>query len=246
MLTLIWIILSGLGMSLLALVGLVILIFRENTLKKILGILVSFSAGSLLGSAFLHLLPEAMIKNSNNLAMFLWVILGFALFFLMEKFLNWHHCHKPPLEHKKPVSYMILIADSLHNFIGGIALAGSFLISLKIGIITWLTLAMHELPQELGDFGILLYGGWKKRKALLFNFLSALAIIPGGVLAFFASAKINMTFLLPFAAGNFIYIAASDLIPEIKQGKSLKRDLLHFLTFGVGILLILAIKVVFK
>jgi len=246
MATLIWIILSGLGMSFLTLIGLVILVFREKTLKKILGIIVSFSAGSLLGGAFLHLLPEAMVEQSNNLTMFLWVILGFGLFFLMEQFLSWHHCHKTPSEHKKPLSYMILLADSLHNFIGGLAIAGSFLVSIKVGLITWLACAAHEIPQELGDFGILLYGGWKKRKALLFNFLSALAIIPGGILAFFASEKINMTFLLPFAAGNFIYIAASDLIPEIKQGKNLKTDLLHFLSFAIGILLILIIRMIFE
>ncbi len=243
---LIWIILSTFAMSLIAWIGLITLALNEKTLKKILLPLVAFSAGSLIGGAFLHLIPETIAKVGPQLNMFLWLLFGFCLFFLMEQFLQWHHCHKLPSEHKKPVTYLILLADAVHNFIGGLAIASSFLVSVPVGIITWLACAAHEIPQELGDFGILIHGGWEKRKALLFNFFSALTIVPGGLVAYYLSSKIDTTFLLPFAAGNFIYIAASDLIPEIKSGESLKKGLIHFSAFIAGILLILIVRLLFK
>jgi len=135
-----------------------------------------------------------------------------------------------------------LVADGIHNFIGGLAIAGAFIVDIKVGIVTWLACAAHEIPQELGDFGILIHGGWEKKKALLFNFLSALTIVVGGVVAYFISTRMDVTFLLPFAAGNFIYIAASDLIPEVKHETNIKNNLIHFVAFIVGILLILAVR----
>lgn len=242
MTALIWIIASTLTMSLIAWIGLITLFLKEKLLKKIILPLVAFSAGALLGGAFLHMLPEAITKMDNLLSVFLWLLFGFTLFFLLEKFIQWHHCHKAPSEHKKPVTYLILIADAIHNFIGGMAIAGAFIVDIKIGIVTWLACAAHEVPQELGDFGILIHGGWDKKKALLFNFLSALTIIVGGVIVYFISIKIDVTFLLPFAAGNFIYIASSDLIPEIKLDKNLKNNLIHFIAFVIGILLILLVR----
>lgn len=192
-----------------------------------------------MGGAFLHLIPETLIETGPELSMFLWLLFGFSVFFLMEQFLQWHHCHKAPSEHKKPATYLILLADGVHNFIGGLAIAGSFLVSIETGIVTWLACAAHEIPQELGDFGILIHGGWKKYKALLFNFFSAITIILGALLVYFAAINIDTTFLLPFAAGNFIYISASDLIPEIKAEESLTKGLVHFFAFIIGILLIL-------
>jgi len=168
--------------------------------------------------------------------------LAFAYFFLLEQFIHWHHCHKVLSEHKTPVTYLILIADAIHNFIGGLAIASAFIVDIKVGLVTWLVCAAHEIPQELGDFGILIHGGWQKKKALLFNFLSALTIIIGGIVVYFLSIKIDITFLLPFAAGNFIYIACSDLIPEIKNKESIKNNLIHFSIFIAGILLILAVR----
>jgi zinc and cadmium transporter len=240
--TFIWIIGSTLAMSLIAWIGLLTLFLKEKLLKKIIMPLVSFSAGALLGGAFLHMLPEAITKMDNLLSIFLWLLFGFSLFFLLENFIKWHHCHETPSNHKKPVTYLILIADGLHNFIGGLAIAGAFIVDIQVGIVTWLACAAHEIPQELGDFGILIHGGWHKKKALLFNFFSALTIVLGGLIAYLISTKIDVAFLLPFAAGNFIYIACSDLIPEIKQKTDLKINLIHFITFIIGILLILAIK----
>lgn len=241
---LIWIIGSTFAMSLIAWAGIVTLALREKLLKKILLLLVAFSAGALLGGALLHLMPEAVAEMGPGLSVFIWLVVGFSIFFLLEQFIQWHHCHRVPSEHKKPVTYLILIADGLHNFIGGLAIAGSFLVDIQTGIITWLACAAHEIPQELGDFGVLVHGGWKKYKALVFNFISALTVVAGGLVAFCISKSIDTTFLLPFAAGNFIYIASSDLIPEVKHGESLKKGIAHFLAFAIGIILLLGVKLV--
>ena len=207
---------------------------------------MAFSAGALLGGAFLHIIPEAIERAGGpQLGIFLWLLFGFILFLLLEQFIHWHHCHKAISEHKKPFTYLVLVADGIHNFIGGLAIAGAFITDIKLGMVNWLACAAHEVPQELGDFGILIHGGWEKKKALLFNFFSALTIVLGGIVAYFISTKIDVTFLLPFAAGNFIYIACSDLIPEIKHGTNFKENLIHFSAFVAGILLILAVRLVF-
>lgn len=229
-------------MSLIALVGGATLLLQERTLKKIILPLVAFSTGTLLGGGFLHLLPEAIEKGGDVLLIFVWTLTGFSLFFLLEQFIHWHHCHRVPSEHKHPVTYLVLVGDAIHNFIGGIAMAGAFMVDIRLGIVTWLVMAAHEVPQELGDFGIMIHGGWSKGKALLFNFFSALTVILGGVLVYLFSSELNTVYLLPFAAGNFIYIGASDLIPEIKHSTSVKKNIVHFLSFLAGILLLLIIK----
>ncbi len=243
---LLWIIGSTLALSLLAWIGLITLALQEDKMRVLLLPLVSFAAGSLIGASFLHLIPETMARTGPRWELFLWVLLGFSVFFLMEQFLSWHHHHVVPSEHdKEPFTYLILVADGLHNFIAGLAIGASFLVSVKVGLITWVAAAAHEIPQELGDFGILIRGGWNKYKALLFNFLTALMIVPGGLLAYFVAGKWDVTFLLPFAAGNFIYIAASDLIPEIKHNASLRKNLEHFCSFVAGILSIVATRLLF-
>lgn len=229
-------------MSVLAWVGVFTLFLNEKLLKKIIFPLVAFSAGALMAGAMLHMIPEAIAAIGLKTSVFLWVLVGFSLFFLLEQFIHWHHCHRAPSEHKQPVTYLILVADGLHNFLGGLAIGGAFIIDIRVGIVTWLVAAAHEIPQELGDFGILIHGGWDKMKALWFNFLSALTIVLGGLLVYFLAGKIDTSFLLPFAAGNFIYIAASDLIPEIKHRDKIKQNLVHFLAFIAGILLIWAVK----
>jgi zinc and cadmium transporter len=245
MTTLIWIVGSCIAMSAIAWVGLITLTLEEQRLRSLLLPLVAFSAGSLLAGALLHLLPEAVAARGAGVGTSLPVLGGFALFFLMEQFLSWHQGHSPAAAVRQPVTYLILLADGLHNFIGGLAIAASFIISTEVGIVTWVAAAAHELPQELGDFGILIRGGWAHMQALVANFLSAATIVPGGLLAYYLSPTIDITFLLSFAAGNFIYIAASDLIPEVKHDRLLRNNLIHFGAFVGGIVLILVTKLAF-
>lgn len=237
---------STLLISFISFVGVLILFLKEKLLEKVLFVLVSFSAGAMLGGAFLHLIPEAIerVLPEQMLNIFLYVILGFGTFFILENFINWHHHHAK--EHPKimPFSYLILISDSIHNFIDGLIIAASFVISFPLGIVTSLAVALHEIPQEIGDFGILIYGGFEKAKALALNFLSAITVVLGGIVGFVLSEKMGEAtiLLLPFAAGSFIYIAASDLIPEVRHEKNLKKSVIYFFVFLLGIALMLLIK----
>ncbi|MFC1695614.1 ZIP family metal transporter [Pseudomonadota bacterium] len=237
-----WIITSSLLMSAIALVGGVTLILKEQTLQKILLPLVAFAAGTLIGGAFLHLIPAGLSQFGNKDSFFLWLLTGFTVFFALEQLLHWHHCHRAKSDCKQRLTYLILLGDGLHNFIGGLAVAGIFLIDIRLGIMAWLAAAAHEVPQELGDFAILINGGWKKSTALLFNVLSALTFLAGGLTAFFVSTEISTGFLIPFAAGNFLYIGASDLVPEVNRHNETKSNIIHFLMFTLGIALMWIIK----
>ncbi len=243
MTVLMWIIVGGILMSAIALVGGVTVVLKEETLRRILLPLVALASGTLLGSAMFHMIPAAVDAIGNRPLVYIWVVAGFAAFFALEQFLHWHHCHRAPSEHR-PLTYLILIADGIHNFIGGLAVSGAFLIDIHTGISTWLAAAAHEVPQELGDFGILVHGGWRKGRALAYNFLSALTFLIGGLTAYAISQRFDVSFLVPFAAGSFVYIAASDLIPEIKTERSLGRGAIHFLSFLLGLLLLLGIRIV--
>jgi zinc and cadmium transporter len=242
---LVWILASGILMSAIALVGSLTLLLTERTLQRILSPLVAFAAGSLLGGAFLHMIPTALGKKTD-LAVSIWVLGGFTVFFVLEQFLHWHHCHRASSACKEPLTYLILIGDGLHNFLGGLAVAGTFLIDIRLGISTWVAAAAHEVPQELGDFGVLVHGGWSKGKALLLNVLSALTFLLGGLVTYVASFQIDIDFLVPFAAGNFLYIAASDLVPEVNKHRELTTNIIHFLSFTSGIALLLLVKLVIE
>jgi zinc and cadmium transporter len=238
-----WILLGGVLMSAIALVGSVTLLLGEATLERLIMPLVAFAAGSLLGGAFLHMLPAAMADAPGDPAVFLWTLAGFALFFALEQFLHWHHCHRASTDCKEPLTYLILLGDGLHNFLGGLGVAGVFLIDVRLGIAAWLAAAAHEVPQELGDFGVLVHGGWKRRTALLLNLGSGLTFLLGGLVAYAASARIEVAFLVPFAAGNFIYIGASDLVPEVNKHRDVRANVLHFGSFVAGIALLWGIRV---
>lgn len=242
---LVWIISSSLAMSCIALVGAVTLVLKQQTLDKIILPLVAFAAGSLIGGAFLHMIPAGISSYGNTTTYYLWILLGFTIFFCLEQFLHWHHCQHQAIDQKRPLTYLILIGDGLHNYIGGLAVAGTFLIDIRLGIMAWLAAAAHEIPQELGDFAVLIHGGWQKRRALLFNVLSALTFLLGGISAYIASFHLNVAFLLPFAAGNFLYIGASDLVPEVNKQQNTSIALLHFLAFSLGIGLMWLIKLIF-
>lgn len=242
--TLTWIVGSSLLMSAIALVGSVTLVLKEETLQRIILPLVAFSAGSLIGGAFFHMIPAGLAAYGNTTGFFVWIMAGFSLFFVLEQFLHWHHCHRASASCKKPLTYLILIGDGLHNFIGGLAIAGTFLTDIRLGIMAWLAAAAHEIPQEFGDFGVLIHGGWEKKRALLFNVLSALTFLLGGLVTYAVSMTIDIAFLIPFAAGNFIYIGASDLIPEIKQHENLSSNIQNFMAFILGLSLMLLIKII--
>ena len=243
---LLWIVGSSILMCLLALVGVFTLSLSEKTLPRLLLPLVALSAGSLLGGAFFHMIPESVEKTGTDITVYIYVVAGFAFFLLLEQLLHWHHCHREETHCKKPQTYLILIGDGIHNFIGGIAVAGTFLIDIRLGISTWLAAAAHEIPQELGDFGVLVHGGWSKQKALLLNFLSASTFLLGGLFTYAFSFSDWIYFLIPFAAGNFIYIGASDLIPEVNKHESFLRNVLHFCCFSIGILVLLLLRITFR
>lgn len=242
--TLFYIIIASFIISLGAFVGIFTLALQEDKLSKILLFLVSLSAGALMGGAFIHLLPEASEKIEGN-TLFTTVLFSFIFFFFVEKLLHWRHCHKGKCN-IHTFGYMNLFGDSIHNFIDGLIIAATFLVDIKLGIITSFAVALHEIPQEIGDFGVLLYAGFKKEKALIANFLVALTVVLGGIVGYFLSFSVNsfIPYLLPFAAGGFIYIAASDLMPEIRKETSLKKSMLSFGIFLVGVTIMFLVKII--
>jgi zinc and cadmium transporter len=238
---LLWIVASGVAMSLVALVGSLTLLLPERALRGILLPLVAFAAGSLIGGAFFHMIPASVGTTGSVVVTSAWTVLGFLVFFALEQFLHYHHCHRRFAHHRRPLTYLVLIGDGLHNFLGGLAVAGTFLIDVRLGITTWLAAVAHEIPQELGDFGVLVHGGWPKVRALVFNVLSASTFLLGSLLAYTASLRVDVSFLVPFAAGNFLYIGASDLVPEVNKQRDLVTNVIIFASFAAGLGLLLAV-----
>jgi zinc and cadmium transporter len=226
--------------SLVSLVGIVSLSFQESFIRKHIFTFVSLAAGALLGDVFIHLLPESFEALPNGTSVGLLVIAGLCFFFLFEKFLHWHH-HSDDIEeaHAHPVGKLVLFSDGIHNFIDGIVIGTSFLVSVPVGIATTLAVILHEIPQEIGDFAVLLHAGYTKRRALWLNFLSAITAIIGTLFAFAIQglSETLITWVLPIAAGGFIYIAAADLMPELHKTKSLKHSLLQFIALLLGVFL---------
>ena len=238
-----WIIVGGVLMSAIAMVGSVTLVLKPITLQRLLLPLVAFAAGSLIGGAFFHMIPAGFDAIGDSLTTSAIVVVGFTVFFVLEQWLHWHHCHRAQSDCKQPLTYLILIGDGLHNFLGGLAIAGTFLIDIRLGITSWLAAAAHEVPQELGDFGVLIHGGWSKGRALLFNVLSGLTFLLGGLAAYALSSRVDVSWLIPFAAGNFLYIGASDLIPEVNKHRDGKINTVHLLAFVAGLALLWWAKV---
>lgn len=230
--------------SLISFIGLLTFVISGQILKNLLLFLVSFSAGALLGDAFLHLLPESASVGGFNIKISLYFLSGLMLFFILEKFIRWRHCHIPTsVQHPHPFALMNLVGDGLHNFIDGILIAGSYLVSIPLGLATTTAVLFHEIPQEIGDFGVLLSGGFTKKKALFFNFLSALSALIGAAVTLILSLKISgLTYILiPLTAGGFVYIAGCDLIPEIHKETALKVSFFQFLAIlmGIGLMVLL-------
>jgi zinc and cadmium transporter len=250
--TLIYILFSVIIVSLISLVGIATLALEKKLMMKVLLLMVSFAAGTMLSAAFLDLLPEALSNGIDGV--FWYVLAGIIIFFVIEEFFCWYHCHNMECEHhasikgvvgrhhhhKKPVAYLNLIGDGVHNFMDGAIIATSYIVSVPLGIITTIAVIFHEIPQEIGDFGVLVYGGFSRKAALFYNLVSALAAVVGALCAYFFSTGIESITqaFVPIAAGGFIYMATVDLIPELHKTRKSSMALLQmlFFFFGIGII----------
>lgn len=241
--TLFSIILATFIITLCVWVAVLFIFFKKEFLSKITIFLVSLSAGALMGGSFLHLLPEASEALGIE-TLFGVFLLSFVIFFFIEKVLHWQHCHKEHCHIHHTFGYMNLVGDSVHNLIDGLVIASTFVIDFNLGVATTLAVALHEIPQEIGDYGVLVHSGFSRQKALLINYLVALMVVVGGVVGYFSFSYLEsfLPYLLPFAAGGFVYIAASDLMPEIRKEASLKKSITSFLIFILGIFLMYSIK----
>ncbi|RLJ06919.1 MAG: ZIP family metal transporter [Candidatus Aenigmatarchaeota archaeon] len=239
---LIWVLIATVLNSLLGFIGIFTLWLKENLLNRLLLCFVAFSAGALLGGAFFHLFPESL-ERISSMNVFGFAIIGFLLFLVIEGFFHWHHCRRCEVH---PFSYIMLIGDAIHNLIDGLVIAAGFFASVSLGVITTLMIVFHEAPQELGLFGSLVYAGHEKRKALLYSFLAQSTCILGGVIGYFISSLIEnvVPFLIAFAAGGFLYISASDLVPEVHKAYkgSAKRSFCSLGFLIIGILFMLGIR----
>jgi zinc and cadmium transporter len=227
-------ILSVLIVSLISFVGILTLITRFKAESKFLAFLVSFAAGALLGDVFIHLLPELAAKNQFNLTTSTYVLIAIVLLFVIEKYIHWHHHGADEANHTQPFVFTNLFGDGLHNMIDGMVITGAYLLDIRLGIATTIAVILHEIPQEFADFGVLVYGGLSPRRALFYNFLSALAALLGAILVLVFGTNANTeAILVALGAGSFIYLASADLIPEIHREK--ENTLTQLLSFGLGI-----------
>lgn len=227
--------------SLISLVGVFFLFIKENRIQKILQYFVAFSAGAFLGEVFFHLLPESTESFggfTNELGVL--ILLGFIIFFIIEKAIHWRHCHNSLDDgHTHPVGAMTLVGDLVHNFLDGIVIGASFLVSIPLGVTVTIAIILHEIPQEIGNFGILLHSGYSKNKALFFNFLVSLSALIGTVLVLLIGSSVEniVKYIIPITAGGFLYMATVDLIPELKEEAEFKKISLQFGVMIVGVVL---------
>ncbi len=242
----IWIysILSVFIISIISFVGLISIPLDQKKLKKFMIYSVSFSAGALIGDAFLHLLPEIIEEVGFGLNVSLSILLGIIILFIIEKFVHWHHCHGDHSQKIKPFAIMNLVGDIVHNFMDGIIIGVSYLVSIPVGLTTTFAVALHEIPQEIGDFGVLVQGGLSKFKAVFFNFLSGLTAVIGVIVALLLTSFVEdiTSFFVPLAVGYFIYISVADLIPELHKETRWDKSLWQLIFFLGGILVMLILK----
>ncbi|MEK7642593.1 MAG: ZIP family metal transporter [Patescibacteria group bacterium] len=228
--------LSVILVSLISFIGVFALSLKQEILKKYVFVLVSLAVGALLGDAFLHLLPESFLEIENTRLLSLAIIGGIFIFFILEKFFHWHH-HDTECNPHHSVRRLIFVSDGVHNFVDGLLIGASFLIDTKLGFATTVAVILHEIPQEIGDFGVLVHAGYTKSEALFWNFFSSLFSVAGliTVLIFKDLANSLSLWLLPIAAGGFIYVALSDLVPELHKTKTASAILLQLVAIAVGI-----------
>ena len=244
----IWVnaLLSTLLVSLISITGIFFLVFKSNRLQSTVFILVSLAVGALLGNTFFHLIPESFESIDNEVLVAFLILTGILVFFIMEKFLHWHHSHDVEhLEpHPKSYGYISLFADGIHNFTDGILIAAGWMAGPEIGIATTLAVVIHEIPQEISDFGILVHAGFTPGKALWLNFYAALTAILGTIITLVIGTSVESLsrWVLPIAAGGFIYLAGTDLMPELNKERSWRKSLIQLVMIIAGLLLMLLVS----
>jgi zinc and cadmium transporter len=240
-LILLWIIIFSLLGSIGAIAGAsLLLIFPDGVRKKLVPCLISYATGTLLGAAFLGMIPHAL-EHAQAPPILATVLAGIILFFLLEKLILWRHCHIVECDIHGTAGPLILFGDAFHNFVDGVVIAAAFLTSILLGVATALAVIAHEVPQEVGDFGILLDSGYSKQKALLYNMLSSITTLPGALIAYLYLEKARevVPYILALSAASFIYIATADLIPTLHKKAGLMVSIRQFvlLLAGVGTIL---------
>lgn len=236
-----WILVSGLGMACIALAGGVFVVFGQTLLRRCLEPIIAFAAGALVGGAMFHMLPHALAHAAAPGDTFFWAVVGFALFLALDLLLEWRHCRHPSTR-LQPLAPLLLLADGLHNLLGGLAIGAVFLVDVRAGWVAWLAAALHELPQEIGDFGAIVHAGMSPRRALFANFVSGLTFPLGGLLVWLVGGALDAPALVAIGGGNFLYIAASDLLPEIKHSERLRTAAVRFASFCAGVVLLYALQ----
>ena len=232
--------------SLISLVGVIVLALKQDILNRIVFVLVSLAVGALFGDTLIHLLPEAYASFDSELTVAYLVMVGFLLFFLVEKYFHWHHHHDAESGiHIHPVGYISLAADGIHNFIDGILIGVSYLVAIPLGIATTLAVILHEIPQEIGDFGVLISAGFTRQKALWLNFATGLTAVLGTVLAIVFGSRLEtlLTYAIPITAGGFLYIAAVDLLPPLHKETRPFRSLLQLVAIVAGVAIMAWLKI---
>lgn len=237
---------SVLIVSSISLVGIFFLSMNEKIIRKILTFLISFAVGGLFGDAFIHLIPESFEKLENGLTASLLMLAGIFIFFILEKFIHWRHCHVPISEkHPHPLVTLNFIGDAAHNFIDGMVIGASYFVSIPLGLTTTLAIILHEIPHEIGNFGVFIHAGLTPQKAIMFNFFTALFSILGAITALVAASytQISALVLLPITAGGFIYVAGSDLVPELHNETKVKTSFYQLISImaGIGMLALLTL-----
>ena len=231
---------SVLVISLISFVGVLALVLKKDLLNRSIFVLVGLAVGALLGDVFIHVVPEMYENAGDPTLISLIFIAGILIFFILEKMLYWHHHHSSEHsgENLLPVGRMVLVSDGVHNFIDGLIVAAAYLVSIEVGLATTIAVVLHEIPQEIGNFGVLIHAGYTKAKALWFNFLSALTAVAGAVIALVLGSITEQfaLWLLPLTAGSFIYIALSDLIPELQKNREISQGAIQVIAISIGVL----------
>ncbi|MBA7602635.1 Zinc transporter ZupT [subsurface metagenome] len=247
------IVLATFVVSLFSLSGIFTMSLNEERLHSILFFLLAFSAGSIFGAAIFELLPEA-VELVEGRVVFLYIAFGYLAFYFLERFIYWYHGHghhedmeEFEAEETRGFAYLNLLGDGIHNFIDGMVIAASYAVSFQVGLVATIAVIFHELPQEMGDYGILIYAGFDRVRALTLNFVVALSVVGGGVFAtfFLETVEALSGLLISFSAGAFLYLAASELVPELQHERDFRRSLIQFVVFIMGMALIYSLGLIF-